>query len=868
MPGRPLTDDVTDADEDGVTDGAASDAATGNSAGDASADRARSDASEDPSDWRPLFGHDEPYDEQVDGIETAVETARDGGFLALEGACGTGKTMLALTAGLHLVRDPDSDFERVFVLTSVKQQLRQFEADLRTINANLPADHEPVSAMTLVGKADICPYNRENAGGIDDGNVYERCDALRERTRGLTEDTTAGALASQARSQQVGLADSGRDGSGAATYLESAGGASPYPREMPEYDTGGADVEFCPFYAQFLDDLPEEGDPSEAVPFDVTDQGLLEPDDLVRLSVDHGTCPHSVMGAVLPRVEVVVGNYYHAFDPTTVGSFTGALLDPETFVVCDEAHMLEPRVRDLVSEGVGDATLRDAESELAQVIQPLTLDDRGTRPEEASRDARAGQRPASGTQERASQELRAEQELIRAELKEAEVTLDELEELRSFVRDLRDELDRRVTAHLNREHEGWRGDLTALDDEEIPLRDPQAPAPDEITEWAESAGYGPAVWTGADAIGAVVARVLNEADDEEKQRALPSVGRTLAAWYHCDHTRYFREIALERTWDETEPPDSWRRAYNARLAMQNCVPGDAIAEQLGGFGGGVLMSATLEPIDVFERVTGLDQLREAEDRPVVERTYGLSFPEGNRASFAVAAPKFTYDNRGPPGADTPTRRTHAEALREVARAPGNVLVGMPSYAEAEWAAGVLESVDKPVLLDESTADDVTQELKEAFFAGEPKVLVTSLRGTLTEGVDYRGDRLAAAVVCGVPMINTASPRTKAVRTAYDREFGEVLASEASESSRDASASRGGFETAITVPAVRKARQAIGRVIRGPEEVGVRVLLDERYARESWDSVREYLGPDREEFQPVSPDMLSLGLERFWSEHER
>ena len=58
--------------------------------------------SPDP-EWRPVFGHDEPYNEQADGIETAVETARESGFLALEGACGTGKTMLALTAGVHQI---------------------------------------------------------------------------------------------------------------------------------------------------------------------------------------------------------------------------------------------------------------------------------------------------------------------------------------------------------------------------------------------------------------------------------------------------------------------------------------------------------------------------------------------------------------------------------------------------------------------------------------------------------------------------------------------------------------------------------------------------------------------------------------------
>ncbi|MFC7234935.1 ATP-dependent DNA helicase [Halosegnis marinus] len=791
-------------------------------------------------DWRDVFGHAEPYPEQEDGVDAAVAAARDSGFLSLEGACGTGKTMLALTAGVHLVRDPDSDFERVVVLTSVKQQLRQFEADLRTMNANLPDGYDPVTAMTLVGKADVCPYNIEGRAGIDDDTVYERCEGLRERTRGLTEETTAGSLASRARSQQVGLADSGTQGGG-AQYMEVLGEPTPYPPDTVEYADGTTEVEYCPFYAQYLDDLPEEGDASEAVPFDFTDMGLIERDDLVTLSASHGTCPHSTMGAILEHAEVVVGNYYHAFDPTTVGSFTGALLDEETFVVCDEAHMLEPRVRDLVSDRVGDATLRDAESELARVLQPLTLD--------------------GGDGTRTTAGLSEARDLIRAELDDADVTTDELARLREFLRDLREELDRRVTAHLDREHRGWRADLGDLPDDEIPLRDPEEPAEDEITEWAEREGYTDSVWANAETVGAVVARILNEAEEEDKRRAAPAVGRVLGSWYRNDHTDYFREIELERTWDETEPADSWRRAYNAALAVHNCIPGDAIAETLGKFGGGVLMSATLAPLDVFERVTGLTHLREEENRPVERRTYGLSFPAENRASYAVATPKFTHDNRGFPDEETETRRVYANALRQVARVDGNVLVGMPSYAEAEWAADVLADVDKEVLIDESSGDDATERLKADFFRGDGKVLVTSLRGTLTEGVDYRGDRLSAAAVCGVPIINTASPRTRAVRTAYDREFGDVSASDAS-GGVGGGTSRSGFETALTVPAVRKARQAIGRVIRGPEEVGVRVLLDERYARDSWDSVREYLGPEREEFQPVSPDMLSVGLDRF------
>jgi DNA excision repair protein ERCC-2 len=255
-------------------------------------------------------------------------------------------------------------------------------------------------------------------------------------------------------------------------------------------------------------------------------------------------------------------------------------------------------------------------------------------------------------------------------------------------------------------------------------------------------------------------------------------------------------------------------------------------------------------MDVFREVTGLDALA-AEGRPVVERTYGLGFPEENRASFAVDAPKYTYENRGSVGAETETRAVYVDAVCEVARSPGNVLVGMPSYAEARWMAERLaERVEKPVLVDESSGDAATESLKSEFFAGPGKVLVTSLRGTLTEGVDYRGDRLSAAVVCGVPIVDTSSPRTKALRAAYDRAFGD------------------GFRTALLVPAVRKGRQALGRVIRGADERGVRVLVDERYARDSWDSVRGFLPEtERAEFRPVSADMLSYGLDRFWSAGE-
>ena len=274
----------------------------------------------------------------------------------------------------------------------------------------------------------------------------------------------------------------------------------------------------------------------------------------------------------------------------------------------------------------------------------------------------------------------------------------------------------------------------------------------------------------------------------------------------------------------------------------NCLPTTELAEVLDEFGGGILMSATLAPLSVFREVVGLAELV----RPVSECRYPLRFPPENRESLAVATTPFTRKNKG----EKAVREEYADVIRTVARSSGSVLICMPSYAEAAWAGDVLEGVDKPVLVDESASNAETQRLKRRFFAGGDRVLVTSARGTLTEGVDYAGDRLSAALVCSVPFV-AIGPRARAIVAAYGDAFGEEV----------------GFEYALTVPAVRKARQALGRVVRGPDEIGLRVLADARYATEGrWNSARGYLSPaEREEYEPIEPGELAARVDRFWRE---
>jgi DNA excision repair protein ERCC-2 len=833
-------DAVSDSADDAVSDSA--DGATSDPAGDATETTGFDDLGDLEDAWQQYFGFPEPYDNQADAVRSALQVGRANGYLAMEGPCGTGKTMAALAAAGTLVRETDQ-YDTVVVVTPVKQQLQQFVDDLRTLNAGL---EEPLTGVSLVGKRDLCPYGRE--GAFPEGeSTHERCEDLREHTARLVEsDGTADATA--AASAAIGdqnhddvwwdpqvasdLAKAARADQGQQSFaddtLVTAGAASPYRRSQPsappELTDGESEPLYCPFEADWY--ARNRGSP---VDFSVGRNGVATPDDYLPAATEYGTCPHRVLKVLVGRADVVVGNYNHLFDPDSRAMISAAL-DERTFVVVDEAHRLEERVRDLLSSRLGRDTLKRARNDCNLVV------------------SRANQ-----SQDHADQ--------VEAAMGEREVPLEAVDRAREFYDAVIDWLDDRVARFLDEEvGRDWRaGDLDLPErDLEVPLRDPETVARDDLTKWAEGAGYDGTLWRQLSTIGAAVEDAIDQLDLARQPVAL-AVGTVCKHWWDRDHASYLREIELDHAPKDAQTADRrWEREYTAGLLLYECMPGESLRSVFDHLGGGVVMSATLEPLDVFAEVAGLEALREA-DRPVVERSYELPFPEANRASFVVDATPFTARNRGDPAENvdpetwTRTRDEYAHVLRTLARSPGNVLIAMPNYREAAWAADYLSGVvDKAVLLDESTASEVTDDLKADFFAGPGKVVVTSARGTLTEGVDYDGDKLHLAAVVGVPLVNIGSPKITAVQRAYGDAFGEDQA----------------FEYALTVPAVRRARQAIGRVIRGTEEVGCRVFVGNRYVEGARHSVHEYLAPaERAEFVTMSPEFLGDQLDRFWRQHD-
>ena len=768
-------------------------------------------------EWREFFPYDTPYPEQEDAIGPIQDAIDDGGFVELEGACGTGKTLIAILSGITKVRDPSSKIERVLVLTNVKQQIRIFEEDTRSINESLPEGMDPISTLTMVSKPDLCPY--VDAGVIDHQELYGRCEDLRETVRNQAENAPthpASIFEDMAAEVEVSSRSS-------VDPLMTADWATPYEPEIPEDPE--TEAEYCPFYARFRADQFHD-DYAAYAPADVTPQ-----EDILRTQSERGVCPHARMAEAVDQAEVVIGNYQHVFDETTTRLLTHEVLSEDTVVVADEAHNLVSRARNELSDSMAYQTLEDSIAE----IQNYILESSGPIEEE-----------------------------VWGYLSQTEVTESDITTLLTFLEELRDQFKAFVVDALDAENQSWPTNPDSLPDTiSQTLGHPEENKQDQLSVWAELGDLSQ-VWANLDEYLSPVVAVLDELSRNDhinlNRVSSQTVQRVLTNWRERDYIQYFRQLEITRRDRNYESREGFSQYFNASLELKNTIPREEIADRLDQFGGGLLMSATLEPFPVFESEIGLDILESEHDRPIESLSYGLSYPPENRLSLHLPLTKFTYGNRGPPEGSRLTeeqasvRDSYEMAINTVVQqTPGNVMIAMPSYAEAAWAADILKSspsIEKQVVVDESSSNSATQALKQEFFTGGPKVLVTGLLGTLTEGIDYAGDKLTAVLIVGVPIKSTQDDYSTAQEYAYTEEFGREK----------------GFEYAFQIPAVRKARQAYGRAIRAPEERGVRVLADERYGYEDrWDGVAmnipEY---ERAEFFESELSELETKLSGFWS----
>ncbi|WP_416838209.1 ATP-dependent DNA helicase [Haloferax sp. DFSO52] len=284
-----------------------------------------------------------------------------------------------------------------------------------------------------------------------------------------------------------------------------------------------------------------------------------------------------------------------------------------------------------------------------------------------------------------------------------------------------------------------------------------------------------------------------------------------------------------------------------RAELYTCIPREVTRELFEEVHASILMSATLRPFDVTEETLGLEN--------PVTMAYGLEYPEDNRRTFAVSLPALFSSERDNPA----TQETIEQLLVDAARfTPGNTLVFFPSYAEAERYHERLRAnpvADFDFFLDEPGVR--AEEARQEFVGKDNGILLTSLWGTLAEGVSFDGDDARTVVVVGVPYPHL-SERLEAVQDAYDRIYRGKKAA--------------GWRYAVEIPTIRKTRQALGRVIRSPDDFGVRILADKRYTRES-SSMGKYgvrgsfPVEERAEMVDIAPAKLKFAMLNFYNDHD-
>lgn len=322
--------------------------------------------------------------------------------------------------------------------------------------------------------------------------------------------------------------------------------------------------------------------------------------------------------------------------------------------------------------------------------------------------------------------------------------------------------------------------------------------------WMPADALDEALMLGTASPGPVLERIADELEDwgnavRERKRAdgklprsyLGTVGAFLRFWRGCRDLPYVH-LAVR------EP----RPAVEAYLLE----PASRLA-WLREMASSVHLSGTLEPVAMHQRLCGLPRdttlLRLPSPFPPEHlRLYGVLGL--HRKHLAI-----TED----PGIVARQQEACRTLLR---RWRGRIALWFPSHRVLRdyLEEGLLHGLEAEVFAEEAEMPTpVLQDMVRRFGASRaPRaVLCGVLGGRLTEGIDYPGDLLEKAVILGVPYPRP-SARLQALVDHHDRRDGE------------------GWRLAVHEPVGRVLRQAIGRLIRGPDDEGTVVVLDERIVR--------------------------------------
>ncbi len=223
-------------------------------------------------------------------------------------------------------------------------------------------------------------------------------------------------------------------------------------------------------------------------------------------------------------------------------------------------------------------------------------------------------------------------------------------------------------------------------------------------------------------------------------------------------------------------------------------------EQVVGF------SATLKPFNFYRELSGL------EGRNLKTAEFKSPFAVQNRKILIIPQISSKYSTR------EQNYPRIAEAIHKIAGVQrGNYFVFLPSFDFLERVVNRFTPPPHTLVVKQERymkRDDVSHVIDMLKDKSTAHIIFAVQGGVFSEGIDYPGDMIIGAFVVGPPLPNFDLER-ETMKAYYEKHY------------------HSGFDYAYTYPAMAKAVQAAGRVIRTETDRGIIILMDDRFIHKSY-----------------------------------
>lgn len=304
-------------------------------------------------------------------------------------------------------------------------------------------------------------------------------------------------------------------------------------------------------------------------------------------------------------------------------------------------------------------------------------------------------------------------------------------------------------------------------------------------------------------------------------------------FYWGEFTDTLREISPEQREFFTSALNDGK---SRSIKITCCDASLLIKERYDYFQNHILFSATLKPFSYYSKLSGLDESQ------IIQEEFQSPFLKANRKVLIIPQVSTKYSAR------QKNYPRIAEAIEKIIKLKkGNYLAFFPSFDFMENVLKHFKNEDSFRILKQSRfmRNEEVESHLEVLKAGiNPTILFAVQGGVFSEGVDYAGDMVIGAFVIGPPLPGFDFERER-MKDYYQKTY------------------QAGFDYAYTFPAMAKAIQSAGRVIRSEEDKGIIVLMDERFLDLNYSRTLPDDWFDKSPKELVSTSILK-DIEQFWN----